>query len=124
MNVPPRIRFTRLATLKTLDDFRAHCASLGITIPADETDGGCTALGEPARVTINGKRPGNRIVTHPMEGWDGTTAGGVTDDVRRRWQRFGESGAKMICGGEAMAVRPDGRANPNQLILAEQNMAG
>jgi hypothetical protein len=25
-----------------------------------------------------------------------------------------------IYGGEAMAVRPDGRANPNQLIIVEQ----
>src|SRR4030095_9583346 len=41
--------------------------------------------------------------------------------VRRRWQRFGESGAKLIYGGEAMAVRPDGRANPNQLIICEEN---
>ena len=55
-----------------------------------------------------------------MEGWDGTTSGGVTDEVRRRWQRFGESGAKLIYGGEAMAVRPDGRANPNQLIISRE----
>src|SRR5204863_7504604 len=44
-------------------------------------------------------------------------------EVLRRWQRFGESGAKLIYGGEAMAVRPDGRANPNQLIINEQNKA-
>ena len=56
-----------------------------------------------------------------MEGWDGTTTGGVTESMLRRWQRFGESGAKIIFGGEAMAVRPDGRANPNQLIIIEQN---
>jgi 2,4-dienoyl-CoA reductase-like NADH-dependent reductase (Old Yellow Enzyme family) len=42
----------------------------------------------------------------------------------RRWNRFGESGAKLIWGGEAMAVRPDGRANPNQLILIEENRDG
>ena len=42
----------------------------------------------------------------------------------RRWERFGLSGAKLIWGGEAMAVRPDGRANPNQLILNEENAAG
>lgn len=59
-----------------------------------------------------------------MEGWDGTTTGGVSDEMRRRWRRFGESGAKMICGAEAMAVRPDGRANPNQLILTKDNKAG
>jgi 2,4-dienoyl-CoA reductase-like NADH-dependent reductase (Old Yellow Enzyme family) len=59
-----------------------------------------------------------------MEGWDGTTTGGITDEVRRRWQRFGESGASVIYGGEAMAVRPDGRANPNQLIISDENKAG
>jgi len=59
-----------------------------------------------------------------MEGWDGTATGGVTEPMIRRWQRFGESGAKMIWGGEAMAVRPDGRANPNQLIINDANRAG
>ena len=73
-------------------------------------------------VLINGKRIGNRFAIHPMEGWDGTRTGGATDDVRRRWTRFGESGAKLICGGEAMAVRPDGRANPHQLIICEANV--
>ena len=58
-----------------------------------------------------------------MEGWDGTPTGAPTDDTRRRWKRFGESGAKLIFGGEAMAVRPDGRANPNQLILSRENQA-
>ncbi|MDB6025655.1 MAG: namA 1, partial [Verrucomicrobiales bacterium] len=53
-----------------------------------------------------------------------TTTGGISDDMVRRWQRFGESGAKMIYGGEAMAVRPDGRANPNQLIINEENKGG
>ena len=43
--------------------------------------------------------------------------------MRRRWQRFGESGAKLIWGGEATAVRPDGRANPNQLIISSETVA-
>jgi 2,4-dienoyl-CoA reductase-like NADH-dependent reductase (Old Yellow Enzyme family) len=124
MSAPTAPKLTRLATLKTPADFRAHCASLGIDIPDDEIATANSPLAQPAEVIINGKRPGNRIVIHPMEGWDGTTSGGVTDEMRRRWHRFGESGAKMICGGEAMAVRPDGRANPNQLILIEQNKAG
>ncbi|MCX7429980.1 MAG: NADH:flavin oxidoreductase, partial [Planctomycetia bacterium] len=38
-----------------------------------------------------------------------------TDILLRRWRRFGESGAKLIWGGEAVAVVPEGRANPNQL---------
>lgn len=50
-----------------------------------------------------------------MEGWDGTPEGRPTDLVLRRWKRFGASGAKLIWGGEAYAVDPEGRANPNQL---------
>ena len=56
--------------------------------------------------------------------WDHGKARVVLDAGGGSALRFGESGAKMICGGEAMAVRPDGRANPNQLILIEQNKAG
>ncbi len=52
-----------------------------------------------------------------MEGWDGTPDGYPTDLVFRRWRRFGESGAKLIWGGEAVAVRRDGRANPRQLMI-------
>ena len=52
-----------------------------------------------------------------MEGWDGTADGEPSDLTRRRWQRFGLSGAKLIWGGEAVAVQHDGRANPNQLVL-------
>src|SRR5207249_10823356 len=58
-----------------------------------------------------------------MRGRDGTMAGGITDEVVRRSQRFGESGAKRIYGGEAMAVRADGRANPNQLVICAENQA-
>src|SRR5688572_31597513 len=65
---------------------------------------------------VYGRVIGNRWCTQPMEGWDGTTTGGITEPMRRRWRRFGESGAKLIWGGEAVAVRPDARANPNQLI--------
>ena len=64
---------------------------------------------------------GNRFTALPMEGWDGTTDGGPTDLVRRRWRRFGRSGAKLIWGGEAVAVEPDGRANPNQLVISTPN---
>jgi 2,4-dienoyl-CoA reductase-like NADH-dependent reductase (Old Yellow Enzyme family) len=65
---------------------------------------------------------GNRFCILPMEGWDGTEDGTPTDLVRRRWTHFGISGAKLIWGGEAVAVRRDGRANPNQLLLAEANL--
>jgi 2,4-dienoyl-CoA reductase-like NADH-dependent reductase (Old Yellow Enzyme family) len=55
-----------------------------------------------------------------MEGWDGTSDGRPSELTTRRWQNFGRSGAKLIWGGEAVAVRHEGRANPNQLLLTKQ----
>src|SRR6266446_7564743 len=117
-------KVTRMPSLKTVADFRKHVSSVGIELPCEDAIvvGTSSPLAQPVdSPVINGKKIGNRYAIQPMEGWDGTTTGGVTDEIRRRWQRFGESGAKLIYGGEAMAVRPDGRANPNQLIIVEQN---
>ncbi len=120
-------KLTRIPTLKTVADFTKHVAALGVQIPSDEKieTGSASPLSQPIKQSpINGKEIGNRIAIHPMEGWDGTTTGGITDDMLRRWKRFGESGAKLIYGGEAMAVRADGRANPNQLIIDDENKSG
>lgn len=117
--------FTRIPTLKTFQAFIDLTRRLGIEIPCDETvqPSPGSPLGRPVEgVRINGKQIGNRFAIHPMEGWDGTPDGRPTELVLRRWRRFGESGAKLICGGEAMAVRPDGRANPRQLILSKANL--
>ena len=109
--------FPRIATLKTAEEFQDHLRSLSIPLPFDgalET-GSYSPLGKPLR--RNSGVIGNRFCILPMEGWDGTTDGRPSDLTRRRWQNFGLSGAKLIWGGEAVAVRPDGRANPNQLLL-------
>jgi NADPH2 dehydrogenase len=124
LQMPEPIKLIRVPSLKSVGDFRAHVAALGINLPSEDAiaRGSASPLSQPlADVLINGKRIGNRYAIHPMEGWDGTTSGGLTADVLRRWRRFGESGAKLIFGGEAMAVRPDGRANPNQLIIIDRN---
>src|SRR5262245_21569671 len=122
--MPEPFKLVRIPSLKTVEEFRKHVASLGIVLPCEDNIaiGRASPLAQPVDgITINGKLISNRWAIHPMEGWDATTTGGSTDEVRRRWQRFGESGAKLIYGGEAMAVRPDGRANPNQLIIVEEN---
>jgi 2,4-dienoyl-CoA reductase-like NADH-dependent reductase (Old Yellow Enzyme family) len=115
---------TRVPSLKSPADFRRHLSGLGLELPCDDAllAGSDSPLRQPIPVPIAGRTIGNRWAIHPMEGWDATTDGKPTEEVRRRWRRFGESGAKLIWGGEAMAVRPDGRANPNQLILSRDNL--
>jgi NADPH2 dehydrogenase len=112
--------YTRVASLKTPEAFRAHLAKVGVTLAFDEqlAPPGASPLRQP--LEADGLRAGNRFCILPMEGWDGTAAGEPTDLTRRRWRHFGISGAKLIWGGEAVAVRADGRANPNQLLLVEQ----
>src|SRR5690349_25164271 len=110
------IQLVRLSTIKTVEAFQAHVRSLGLELPCDDSilQGISSPLAQPIEaIRINGKRIGNRYAVQPMEGWDGTVTGGVTEEVLRRWRRFGQSGAKLISGGEAMAICPEGRANPN-----------
>ncbi len=110
--------YTRVASLQTPDAFREHLDELGISLPCEEVeDPDELALSEPMR--IGSLTAGNRFAIQPMEGWDGTRDGKPGENTYRRWRRFGTSGAKLLWGGEAVAVRPDARANPNQLMLTE-----
>lgn len=110
------MRFKTPAQRKTYDSFYEHLRGVDPTLGCDETllgkDG---PLGKS--ITIAGKEVTNRFAIHPMEGWDATHDGLPSPHTLRRWTRFGRSGAKLIWGGEAFAVREDGRANPNQLFL-------
>jgi len=117
-------RVHRIAQLRTPELFRRYLAERDIALDFDAVlaSGPHAPLARPH--TVCGFTIGNRFCIHPMEGWDATTRGTPTDLVRRRWRRFGESGAKLIWGGEAVAVRPDGRANPNQLMLTADSMRG
>jgi NADPH2 dehydrogenase len=117
--------YPRVARLKTADSFRDYLASLGINLPFDEEmrSGPASPMAQPY-ILKDGKVIGNRFCILPMEGWDGTEDGNPTDKTKRRWSNFGSSGAKLIWGGEAVAVRHDGRANPNQLVIKEHTLAG
>jgi 2,4-dienoyl-CoA reductase-like NADH-dependent reductase (Old Yellow Enzyme family) len=122
MSAPTPFRFPKLAILKSAEELRQRLAGLGHPLPVDDT-AQPAVLGRVIPAGIGVPKPiGNRWAILPMEGWDGTPDGRPTDLVRRRWRRFGQSGAKLIWGGEAVAVRPDGRANPHQLILSEANV--
>ncbi|MFT7670252.1 MAG: NADPH2 dehydrogenase [Planctomycetota bacterium] len=101
---------------KSIEGFTAHWKALAPDLGcAASLPSGRSALAQPFQL---GERTiGNRWAIHPMEGWDGTTQGLPSTDTLRRWERFGMSGAKLIWGGEAVAVTADGRANPHQLFL-------
>lgn len=114
--------FPRIASLKTADEFAAHLQTLSIPLPFDPI----LEQGPQSPLAQSYSRQmgtiGNRFCILPMEGWDGTSDGRPSDLTRRRWKNFGLSGAKLIWGGEAVAVRHDGRANPHQLVLNEQTL--
>src|SRR3954466_11022620 len=114
--------FQRLGALKDVAAFRAYLRASELDLPCDDSvvSGPASSLLQP--ISVDGLTIGNRICVHPMEGWDGTPDGRPTEATVRRWRRFGESGAKLIWGGEAVAVRPDGRANPNQLAIGPHSV--
>ena len=114
--------YRRVAQLKTASAFRDYLQQIGVTLPFDEEllTGEASPLAQPYH--LNGFTIGNRFCVQPMEGWDGTLAGLPSELTRRRWQRFGLSGAKLVWGGEAVAVQHDGRANPHQLLIAEPTL--
>jgi 2,4-dienoyl-CoA reductase-like NADH-dependent reductase (Old Yellow Enzyme family) len=118
------IEIVRLGSLKDVERFRQHLRDLSLNIPCDDE----LARGHhsPLRqVLVRGQFTiGNRIAVQPMEGWDGAADGNPSELTFRRWQRFGRSGAKLIWGGEAVAVSHEGRANPNQLMAADHTYAG
>ena len=97
--------------------------SLDVELPFDHDvqSGPESPLAQP--FDLHGRTIGNRFAILPMEGWDCTSDGRPTDFTRRRWQRWGLSGAKLIFGAEAIAVCPEGRGSPSQLIMLEETLA-
>jgi len=114
----------RLGTIKEVARFQEYLRALGLSIPCDDEIQHGNASPLLATLQRGDLRLGNRIAINPMEGWDGTLDGRPSEHTLRRWRRFGQSGAKLIWGGEAVAVRHEGRANPNQLVIAEHTREG
>jgi 2,4-dienoyl-CoA reductase-like NADH-dependent reductase (Old Yellow Enzyme family) len=117
-----RRRFPQVKKIGTPELMRAYLEDEGIDLPLDSVvepapDG---PLAAPI-VVAPGVVAENRFAILPMEGWDGTTDGKPSADLRRRWLRFGRSGAGLVwC--EATAVVPEGRANPNQLMIGPETI--
>jgi NADPH2 dehydrogenase len=117
------VRYPQVKKLGTVEALRDRLAELGIEIPVDADVDPAGVLSTPVDI-VDGAGTltvPNRFAVLPMEGWDGTTDGRPTDLVRRRWGRFAASGCGLVWG-EATAVRADGRANPNQLVMGEDTV--
>jgi len=118
-------RYPKIAQLREPAALRERCAELKLDVPVDDeilTAQQDSPLAAPLR--IGSREVGNRWCIHPMEGWDALADGSPSEKTLRRWYHFGASGAKWIWGGEAAAVRPDGRANPNQTLAIPANETG
>lgn len=114
--------FTTLGGLRAVSDFQARLRELNLTLPCDDAIIPAPASPLATAIAFGERSIGNRFAIHPMEGWDGTLDGRPSELTRRRWHNFGASGAKLIWGGEAVAVRHDGRANPHQLCLNDESV--
>ncbi|MDA0725945.1 MAG: NADH:flavin oxidoreductase, partial [Verrucomicrobia bacterium] len=109
--------YVKIARLKDVPAFRERLKELDLELPVDDvvlTAAAGSPLAQP--IDVSGVTVGNRWCIHPMEGWDANRDGSPTEYTLRRWRNFGLSGAKLIWGGEAFAVCPEGRANPHQLM--------
>jgi len=76
----------RLGTVKNVASFKEHLHSLGLTIPCDHelVKGLVSPLRQP--IVSGDIKIGNRIVVHPMEGWDGSPDGNPSENTIRRWR--------------------------------------
>ncbi len=114
--------YKKVATLRTPQMFLDHLAGLGVSLPFEPELLAAPDSPMAQPLTVDGLTIANRFCILPMEGWDGTPDGRPSELTTRRWQHFGQSGAGLIWGGEAVAVRHDGRANPNQLVINKDTL--
>ena len=106
----------RKFSYSTLSELREEAAKNGAELPLAEN---LSPLAQP--IHIGEHALPNRLAIQPMEGCDGTLDGAPGELTLRRYHRFAESGASLIWE-EATAILHEGRANPRQLMLTEQNL--
>lgn len=98
------------------DEFNKQNQELGTGLPFEpDTE----ILKTP--LNICSKTVPNRLACQAMEGCDGTLDGCPDTLTDRRYERFAKGGAGLIWF-EATAVMEEGRANPRQLYINENNL--
>ncbi|MFI3116240.1 MAG: NADH:flavin oxidoreductase [Clostridia bacterium] len=100
---------------KSIDELSSKIGELGVTIPLTED---FDILKQPLKV--GNKIAPNRLAILPMEGCDSNPDGSPSELVIRRYNRFAAGGAGLLWY-EACAVVPEGKANPLQMMLTEEN---
>jgi 2,4-dienoyl-CoA reductase-like NADH-dependent reductase (Old Yellow Enzyme family) len=103
--------------LKTIGELKTELARLGLDLPLSAD---VAVLAEPQ--TVGGRRLANRFVAQPMEGVDAADDGGAPSDFTfRRYRRFAAGGSALVWF-ESVAVVPEGRSGPGQLMLTARNL--
>ncbi len=72
-------------------------------------------------VKVGSRTAPNSFAVLPMEGCDSEPDGSPSDLVRRRYSRFSKGGAGLLWW-EACAVVEEGKANPLQMMLTQDNL--
>lgn len=101
---------------KTIEDLKGELKKLNLPIPISQN---YEILRRELR--IENQHIPNRLAIQPMEGFDANLDGSPGDLTIRRYDRFARSGAGVIWI-EATAITPEGKSNPHQLYLSENNM--
>ena len=104
--------------LKRTEDLKRLAGELDVHVDAIED---VSILAKP--VEAGGLIIPNSLAIHPMEAADGDGEGRPGELTLRRYERFAAGGAGLIWV-EAIAVVPEGRANPRQLWLNEDSREG
>lgn len=101
--------------LTSVDELVKQQEELNLSLPIASD---LSVLGKDIKIgntTVN-----NRLVCQAMEGCDGTQDGSPGELTERRYLRFAEGGSGLIWF-EATACCEEGRANPRQLRITEEN---
>ena len=101
--------------LSSVGQLKKLARSLSIKI---DTSDDVSILAEP--VQVGALIAPNSLATQAMEGCDGDSEGRPGELTIRRYKRFAAGGAGVIWS-EAIAVVPEGRANPRQLWLNQNS---
>lgn len=101
---------------KTLQEIKDDIEKKGLQIDVSED---IEVL--KSKVKVENYELPNSLAIHPMEGCDSNVDGSPSSLTIRRYKRFAAGGAGLLWF-EAVAVAPEGKANPRQLMITERNV--